>query len=479
VLDTKFGNEIREETRRSPNSVPIPARTPSHGVEAKTINRWIQMCACIVAMMAIANLQYAWTLFTQPLTSSLHTTLARVQIAFAAFIFCETWLVPFEGYLIDRLQPRLIIGIGGILVGAGWVGSGYSSTITGLYIWYAIGGIGAGAVYGGCTGNVLKWFPDHRGLCTGIVSGAYGIGTTLTVAPIEKMIKASGYHHAFIFWGIVQGIIVTVAAMFIAAPATGWQPRTRKAVARVYQATTDMSWRQMLKEPSFYLIYFVMTLVAFGGLVVTSQLEEIASFYKVDKVMVAWGLSAAILAIQLNRVVNGATRPLWGWISDHIGRENAMFAAFLMEATAIAAWLRTMHQPLMFILLSSVVFFAWGEIFSLFPTLTADLYGRKWATTNYGIVYTAKGTAAIFSAPVAAYVMLRSGSWVPVFYVMIACDIIAAFMVLLWLKPMTANVARGAKRGEGDASPGSSQPLRTKGKRMPGGRTKLLEEPKS
>ena len=443
---TKFDDDVCEQSGLQDSSLRMLIHAPPVRVEPKAVNRWVQMCACIVAMMAIANLQYAWTLFTKPLTSSLHTTLAAVQIAFAAFIFCETWLVPFEGYLIDRFQPRLIIGIGGILVGAGWVGSGYSHTTTGLYIWYAAGGIGAGAVYGGCTGNILKWFPDHRGLCTGIVSGAYGVGTTLTVAPIEKMIKASGYHHAFIFWGIVQGIVVTLAAVFIVAPASGWRPRNWKPVATVHQASTDMSWQDMLKEPSFYLIYVMMTLVAFGGLVVTSQLEEIAGFYKVDKVIVAWGLSAAILAIQLNRLVNGATRPLWGWISDHIGRENAMFVAFLIEGLAVWAWLQTVHRPLMFILLSSVVFFAWGEIFSLFPSLTTDLYGERWATTNYGIVYTAKGTAAILSAPVAAYVMLRTGSWVAVFYVMIACDIVAAFMALLWLKPLTLRLAKLAKR---------------------------------
>jgi len=258
--------------------------------EPKIVNRWVQMCACIIAMMAIANLQYAWTLFTKPLTLSLHATLAAVQIAFAAFIFCETWLVPFEGYLVDRMGPRLIIGIGGLLVGAGWIGSGYAMTTTGLYIWYAIGGIGAGAVYGGCTGNVLKWFPDHRGLCAGIVSGAYGIGTAVTVAPIETMIHASGYRHAFIFWGILQGIIVTVAAMFIVAPPKGWLPKAWKRVARVHQAAIDMTWWQMLKQPSFYLIYIMMTLVAFGGLVVTSQLKEIASLYKVDKVIIAFGM---------------------------------------------------------------------------------------------------------------------------------------------------------------------------------------------
>ena len=326
----------------APSSPIHPSRVP---------NRWVQLIAAIIAMMAIANLQYAWTLFTKPLTTSLHATLAAVQVAFAAFIFCETWLVPFEGYLVDRLGPRLIIGIGGLLVGAGWIGSGYATTTTGLYIWYAIGGIGAGAVYGGCTGNVLKWFPDHRGLCAGIVSGAYGIGTAVTVAPIATMIKTSGYQHTFIFWGILQGIIVFVAAMFIVAPAKSWLPKAWKPVARVHQTLHDMTWWEMLKQPSFYVIYIMMTLVAFGGLVVTAQLMAIAGFYKVDKVTVAFGLSAAILAIQLNRIVNGVTRPLWGWISDHIGRENAMFTAFLIEGLAIWAWLQTIHRPVMFVLL--------------------------------------------------------------------------------------------------------------------------------
>jgi len=236
--------------------------------------------------------------------------------------------------------------------------------------------------------------------------------------------------------------------MFIVAPPKGWFPKNWHPVARVRQSLRDMTWLEMVKQPSFYVIYIMMTMVAFGGLVVTAQLKEIASFYKVDKVIVAWGLSASILAIQLNRIVNGVTRPLWGWISDHIGRENAMFSAFLIEGLAVWAWLQAINRPVMFVLLSSVVFFAWGEIFSLFPSITADLYGRKWATTNYGIVYTAKGTAAIFSAPVAAYVMLKTGSWVPVFYVMIACDIIAAFMALLWLKPVARRtIEEGEKLG--------------------------------
>ena len=250
------------------------------------------------------------------------------------------------------------------------------------------------------------------------------------------MIHASGYQHAFVFWGIVQGIIVTAAAMFIVAPPEGWVPKAWKPVARVAQSRHDATWWEMVKQPSFCLIYIMMTLVAFGGLVVTAQLKEIAGFYRVGKIIVAWGLSASILAIQLNRIVNGVTRPLWGWISDHVGRENAMFTAFLIEGLAVWGWLQTIHRPVLFVLLSSLVFFAWGEIFSLFLSITADLFGRRWATTNYGIVYTSKGTASIFAAPVAAFVMTKAGSWVPVFYVMIACDIVAAFMALLLLKPL-------------------------------------------
>jgi MFS transporter, OFA family, oxalate/formate antiporter len=418
---------------------------PMQQAEPRVVNRWVQMCAGIIAMMAIANLQYAWTLFTKPLTANFHTTLAAVQVAFAAFIFAETWLVPFEGYLVDRLGPRLLIAIGGVLVGAGWIGSGYAQTIRAVIFWYTVGGIGAGAVYGACVGNVLKWFPDHRGLCAGIVSGAYGIGTAVTIAPIANMIKTSGYQKTFITWGLIQGFIVLVASIAIVKPPSGWLPKGWHP-GKVAISGLDMTWTQMVRQPSFYIIYIMMTMVAFGGLVVTAQINPIATFYGVDKVVIAWGMSALVLAIQINRIVNGITRPFWGWISDHIGRANAMFFAFFIEGIAVYALLQTIHKPVFFIMLSSVVFFAWGEIFSLFPSITADLYGRKWATTNYGIVYTAKGTASIFAGPVAALASVKTGSWVSIFYVMIACDIVAAFMALLWLKPYAKRTIENAER---------------------------------
>jgi len=415
-------------------------------------NRWIQLTAGIVAMMAIANLQYAWTLFTKPIQSHLHVSLVAVQWTFTLFIALETWLVPFEGYLVDRIGPRLMLGMGSILVALGWIGSGYAETISGLYFWYGLGGIGAGIVYGGTVGNALKWFPDHRGLCVGLTAGAYGIGTATTIAPIASMLKSAGYQHTFIVWGIVQGFVVLVAALFLARPPIGWKPpnwevNAARIKAKVNTAVTDMTPMQMLRQPTFYVIYLMMTMLAFGGLVVTAQLNPMASSYHVDKIVVAFGMTAVVLAITVDRLLNGFTRPFWGWVSDHIGRENAIFIAFILEAIAVYALLQLIAHPIWFVVLSGLCFFAWGNIFSLFPSLTADLYGSKWATTNYGVVYTAKGVAAAFAGPGAAWIYARTGSWAKVFWAMIVCDVVAAFMALLWLKPLAARVVRDSEKG--------------------------------
>lgn len=422
------------------------------GVEPRVTNRWVQLIAGIIAMMAIANLQYAWTLFTKPLQSHLNATLAAIQLTFFWFIFVETWLVPFEGYLVDKLGPRMMLAIGGVLVGLGWMGAGRADTLHALYFWYILGGIGAGVVYGGTIGNALKWFPDHRGLCVGLTSGAYGIGTALTVSPIAKMIKASGYQHTLVTWGIIQGIVVVLAALFLVKPPAGWAPagwKEKEAQARLKVRTSgvDMTWSQMIQTGSFWVIYIMMTLVAFGGLVVTAQLNPMAISYHVDKIVVAFGMTALVLAIEVDRVLNGLTRPFWGWVSDHIGRENTMFIAFSLEALAVFGLLQLIHRPIWFIVLSGLCFFAWGEIFSLFPSITGDLFGKKWATTNYGIVYTAKGTAAFLASWGAARIFEITGSWSRVFWGMIACDLLAAFMALLWLKPVAARTIAKAQLG--------------------------------
>lgn len=425
--------------------------TASTEIGPRMVSRWWQLVAAVIAMMAIANLQYAWTLFTTPLTKSLSASLAAVQVAFAAFILVETWLVPFEGALVDRFGPRIIIMASAVLVAIGWIGAGMANSLTGLYVSYAIGGIGAGAVYGACMGHALKWFPDHRGLCAGVTAGAYGIGTALTVAPIESMIKSSGYAHTFVVWGIIQGIVVLVAGVFIVRPPDGWSPpgwmqRAATTGGRVNRSPVDLSPTQMIRHSSFWVLYFMMTLMAFSGLVITAQVNPIAKFYHVDQVVVAFGMSALVLAIQIERILNGVTRPFWGWVSDHIGRENTMFIAFGLQSVTIVLLLQLIHHPIWFIVLSGLAFFSWGEIFSLFPAATADLFGQRYATTNYGIVYTAKGVASIFSGPVAALAAGAAASWVPVFWAMVICSGVDAILALVLLKPMARRTIERATR---------------------------------
>src|SRR5271166_839935 len=441
----------------SPDALIHPSRIP---------NRWVQLVAGIVAMMAIANLQYAWTLFTKPIQAHLHVSLEAVQWTIVLFVALETWLVPFEGFLVDRIGPRLMLGFGAICAGLGWIGSGYAESLRSLYFWYGLGGVGAGAVYGGTIGNALKWFPDHRGLCVGLTAGAFGIGTATTIAPVAEMIKTSGYQHTFIVWGIIQGVVVLFASLFLARPPVGWTPpnwkeKEAKIKAKVRTSAVDMTPLQMLCQPSFYIIYVMMTMLAFGGLVVTAQLNPMAASYHVDKVVVLWGMTALVLAITVDRILNGLTRPFWGWVSDHIGRENAIFISFILEAIAVYALLQLISRPIWFVALSGLCFFAWGNIYSLFPSITGDLYGNKWATTNYGIVYTAKGLATAFAGPGAAWLFAKTGSWNKVFWAMITCDLIAAFMALLWLKPLAARAVRASDQTISGA--GAPMPLKARG----------------
>jgi MFS transporter, OFA family, oxalate/formate antiporter len=431
-------------------------------------NRWIQLIAGIFAMMAIANLQYAWTVFTKPIQAHMHATLVDVQWTITLFIALETWLVPFEGYLVDRVGPRLMLGVGALAVGLGWIGSGQAETLRSLYFWYGLAGVGAGMVYGGTIGNALKWFPDHRGLCVGLTAGAYGVGTALTIIPISNMLKASGYQQTFIIWGAIQGVVVLASALFLAKPPEGWTPPGWKEIeakikTKVKVSAVDMTPLEMLRQPSFYLVYVMMTMLAFGGIVVTVQLSPMAVSYHVDKIIVAFGMSALVLAIEIDRILNGLTRPFWGWVSDHIGRENALFFSFILEAGAVFALLQLISHPIWFIVLSGLCFFAWGNIYSLFPSITADLYGRKWATTNYGVVYTAKGLATLFAAPGAAWLFEKTGSWTKVFWAMIICDLIAAFMALLWLKPLAARAVRKSEPAAATANANVIQPMKARG----------------
>lgn len=401
-------------------------------------HRWLQLLVGIIAMVAVANLQYGWTLFVNPIDDRFHWGKAAIQISFTLFVLAETWLVPFEAYLVDRFGPRLIVGIGGVLVAVAWVLNAQANALPVLWLGGVIGGIGAGIVYGTSIGNALKWFPDHRGLAAGLTAAAFGAGSALTVVPIAEMIESQGYQAAFFWFGLGQGLLVLIMALLMRTPTA--QETAAKVKPERQQTTREYTPLETLRSPVFWLLYVMFTMVATGGLMATAQLGPIARDYGVADVPVTiLGLTLAALpfALSLDRVLNGFTRPFFGWVSDHIGRENTMFIAFGLEGVAILLLVSFAHVPALFVVLSGLTFFAWGEIYSLFPAISGDLFGSKYATTNYGMLYTAKGTASLL-VPIGSLVQGATGSWLPIFLLAVAFDWAVALLAILVLKRVRA-----------------------------------------
>jgi MFS transporter, OFA family, oxalate/formate antiporter len=422
--------------------------TTSGAAETRAIaseaTRWGQLIFGIICMVMIANLQYGWTLFVNPIDQKYHWGRAAIQVAFTIFVLTETWLVPIEGYLVDRFGPKVMVCGSGVLVAIAWVINSVADSLTLLYIGAAIGGIGAGVIYGASVGNALKWFPDRRGLAAGLTAAGFGAGSALTVVPIANMIQSSGYEAAFLWFGLGQGIIVVLVGLLLRAPEAGEVPAP--ATPAVQQTRRDYEWKEVLRSPPFWLMYAMFVMVGAGGLMATAQLAPIAKDFKIADVPVSLlgiTLPALTFALSIDRVLNGLTRPFFGWVSDQIGRENTMFIAFLLEGIGIYALLLVADNPLLFVILSGVVFFAWGEIYSLFPATCTDLYGRKFATTNYGMLYTAKGTASLL-VPLANVLTSATGTWNAVFIVAALLNIGAAVLALVALKPMrTHAMAQG------------------------------------
>ena len=410
------------------------AASSAEKVQASEGTRWGQLVFGIICMVMIANLQYGWTLFVGPIDQKYHWGRAAIQVAFTIFVLTETWLVPIEGYLIDKFGPRAMISASGVLVAIAWVINSVADSLPLLYLGAAIGGIGAGVVYGGSVGNALKWFPDRRGLAAGLTAAGFGAGSALTVIPIANMIASSGYESAFLWFGLGQGIVVILIGLLLRAPEPGEVPASQA----VQQSRRDYEWKEVLKTPPFYIMYAMFVMVGAGGLMAIAQLAPIANDFKIAGVpvsLVGLTLPALTFALTIDRVLNGICRPFFGWVSDQIGRENTMFIAFFLEGIGIFALLYFGTDPVLFVILSGLVFFAWGEIYSLFPATCTDLYGKKYATTNYGMLYTAKGTAALL-VPLANVLTSATGSWHAVFYVAAILNLIAAVMALAVLKPM-------------------------------------------
>ena len=418
-------------------------------------------------MLAVASPQYTWTLFSTHLAESMSVRLSDVQVAFTLFILAQSWLVPVLGYVMDLLGARIVVALGGILVGLSWVGSGLANSLWELYLFYAMGGVGVAAVYGACIGLVLKWFPDRLGLAAGLAVGAYGSGAALTVVPIRHLIEGADYRAAFTIWGLLLGVVIVMAAWPMMVPHPGWRApeRGRRLADTLPQSShcgASATPLQMIRSGAFYLLYVVAVLVTFGGLMVSAQLKPIAVAHGIDRVAILSSVDALALALMANLAVAAIARPFWGWLSDRIGRYRTISLAFTLGGLAILGLLELARHPLGFVVFSCLTAFTWGASFVLFSAAIGDAFGTDYAATNNGIHYTSKGVAAVFAGWGAAKLVELTGSWTPVFWLGVACNLLAAFIVLFILQPAIAR-AMAARLASADPLGDVRRPIRSEG----------------
>jgi MFS transporter, OFA family, oxalate/formate antiporter len=404
------------------------------GASNKRHNRWVQLVAGLLCMGLVANLQYAWTLFVVPMDAKHHWGQAAIQLAFSIFIVTETWLVPVEGWLVDKFGPRPVVMGGAICAALGWVLNAFAPNLTVLYTAAVISGIGAGCVYGTCVGTALKWFPDRRGMAAGMTAAGFGAGAAITVIPISNMIQRSGYEHAFVFFGLLQGVCILVLATLMVRPNP---PAHAARLKRVVATKTDFTTKQMVRTPLFWVMYAMYVCVATGGIIATAQIAPIAKEYGISGVPISLAsvtLPLLTITLSINNLSNGFTRPLCGLLSDRIGRENTMLLTFTGEGLALLGLMHFGHNPYLFILFSGLVFLCYGDIFSNFPATCADTFGGKYAAGNAGTLYTAKGAAALL-VPVASLLSI-SGGWNAVFVFAACISVMAGLCAKIVLAPM-------------------------------------------
>jgi len=411
---------------------------------AATGSRWWQLGLGLLVMVSISSPQYTWALFTNPLTKAYGVPLSTLQVTFTLLIVFQTFLSPFQAFLVDRFGPRSLISLGALLSGAGWVLSAYAPSILALYFTYGvIGGIGTGIVYIGVVGLMVRWFPDRRGFAAGMVAAGYGMGAILTTYPIADMVASAhwGYSRTLLMWGFIQAGAGFLAAQGLRAPPPGYE--VAPASLGQQQSVRSSSPTEMLRSPIFYLLFLMMTMMSTGGLMVVSNVGAFAKQYNVADVLV-FGMAALPLSLTLSRFTNGLTRPFFGWVSDHIGRENTTGLAFFLEAAAILVLFAVIANPALFVVMTGLVFFGWGEIFSLFPSTLTDTFGTKFASTNYGCLYIAQGVGSLLGGPVAARLQEMTGNWTAVFIIVACLDALTALLAITALRSMRRNHFRAS-----------------------------------
>ncbi len=375
------------------------------------MNRWIRLAAAVTAMIMIGNLQYAWTMCVQPMMAGTGWKLSQLQWGFTVFIAVMTWAMPLSGWLIDRLGPRTFMTMAGVLCGAGWGALGYARSLPEFYMLYGIAGLGNSFVYCCSTALGLKWFPDKRGVASGLIAAGYGSGAAFFNPIFGYLIRSEGYRSTFVLTGAVLGVLILCAGQFLKYPPMGFVPAPPPGVQPKIRRQNEQfnSW-EMLRTPQFYVLYVMMLMVGIGGLMATAQVAPVARNFKI-------GAAALAIALSLNPLGNGCSRFFWGWISDSLGRERTMAVAFFLQAIFLASVVTIGRWGnAWFVATMALVFLTWGELYVLFPAVLADMFGARHAASNYSFLYSTKGLASILAGGLAAMLFERTGSWDYAFY---------------------------------------------------------------
>jgi len=402
-----------------------------------------QLLFAVIGMLAISSPQYTWAIFSTSFIDRLDVKVSELSVTMTVFSVCMFAFGPLYGYLLQRMKVSTYVAIGGLLIGLGWALASFATSLMMLYATYgALCGIGGGMVYLACMDLSAQWFPDRRGLALGLVSAGYSFGAMISTFPIINALGDHGLGPTLMIGGAVIGVLI-IAASF------GMRKRGAEDVVPAVAAATHISSRsytskEMLATPSYWLLFLMMTLVATGGMMVIAQMGHFAPAFGITPDVMVWGVAALPLALTVDRFANGLTRPLFGWISDHLGRENTMAFAFALEGLAIYALLAWGHDPILFVVLTAIVFLGWGEIFSLFPATQADMFGPKHQASNLGFLLMSIAVASVFGGPLAGLIYEATDSWTPVFVIVSCLDLLAAALALFVLKPMRQRSASGA-----------------------------------
>jgi OFA family oxalate/formate antiporter-like MFS transporter len=416
------------------------------------MNRWVRLWSAFVGMAMIGNLQYAWTLFADPMVAAharQHWHPRDVQSGFGLFIAAGTWTMPFVATFIDKWGPRILMALSGLLCAVGWGSLGHVGSLTEFYSLYCIAGVGVACVYACGVSMAVKWFPDRRGIASGIITAGYGMGAAVFNPWVFKpLIHNIGYADTFLWTGISHGALILLSGLVLVNPPADYKAAAAPVKPNVRRHSLQFDCWEMLKTPQFWFLFAAMLSVAIGGLMVTSQLKQVADNFRIGAAALTWALFLTPLA-------NGSSRFLWGWVSDYMGREWAMFTAFFLQAIILLSVPTIGHRSdTLFVVLMVLVFLTWGELYVLFPAVLADLYGSKNSALNYSFLYSAKGFAALLGSGIAAAMVEKTGTWTYAFLGSAVLALLSALMALYVRRiPLPQKVVRQSLSVQPSADP--------------------------